>query len=559
MRSAHGKNAKGSKINSIEALSFPGSYDSSSSGHSTNTKLLISSADSRIRLYNFRSQLLDAKFKGHSAEELPIRACASDDGQFIVSGSEDRGAFIWSLDRQPLSRDKPSQRAVEYFEASGAKTTSVVFAPTTARVLLARSEDPIYDLCNPPPVTLVSREESVTSSRPGTESGSVNDNGGGSSNVHGGSGPASPTTPKQPPTSTPRIDASPKKAPESEAYKARLTHPNGHIIVTASSNGSIRVYRQDCAFRARARQASDLWETGSMWSSKAQGQGKKPSAVYMARAMSSHSKTSGGGRKRAGSQASAASAVTQPAGERILSWRQGVSSSTPSLSEKGGRQGSGASEVSARDPLLRLRNRSVSPRKSVGSVIRELRGVTPPAAAGRPDSQVDGPADGLVGLGLTASPENVLSVRPLVRSGTDSTEEDAKAAIERAKQRAREVDAETKVKENPLWLQGGKSFMFWNPGSYPSHRSSAEGKQGHLAVPGGGGESSGSGRPELQSRESRFSTVSKLSSEEPTPDEGDEEEERPVCKKCNWRGFRRSVDVRGHGVLVCERCGREVG
>lgn len=571
MRSAHGKNAKGSKICSIEALSIVGSQDSSSS-HSTIIKLLISSADSRIRLYNFRSQLLDVKFKGHESEELPIRACISDDGHYVVAGSEDRSAFIWSLDKQPQSRDKPNQRPVEFFEASGGKTTAVVFAPMRARQLLAKSEDPIYDLCNPPPVTLVSRSESVTSSRPPTESGSANGQG------QPGSTPASPTTPKQATiTITPKLDGSPKKAPESEAYRARSAHPDGNIIVTASSNGSIRVYRQDCAFHARARQASDLCETGSMWSAKGHHQ-KKPSAMYMARAMSSHGRGSGGrgagsvsappvGRKRADSQASTA---TQPVGERILSWRQDVSSSTASLNDaRGGggggrgRQGSAASELSAKDPLSRRMNRSVSPRKSVGSFsLRSHRESTPPPPPPSIPRPEESDENGLIGLGLTTSPEQVPLVR---RSGTDSTEgqpEEAKKATELARKRAKDIDKGTKVKDNPLWLQGGKSYMFWNPSSYPSRKGR---DPGHLSPPGTGSDGA-SDRPGLKARESVASTVSKLSSEEVT--EGEEESGGEVqegagnekgCAKCHGKAFREGFGGEGEGgLLVCVRCGTAV-
>jgi len=572
VRSSHGKNARGSKISSIHAISFSGSQDSSNA----NTKLLISSADSRIRLYNFRSQLLDSKFKGHEAEELAIRACATEDGRYVLSGSEDRGAYIWSLDKPPISRDKPNLRPVEYFDASSAKTTAVLFAPTTAKQLLAKSEDPIYDLCNPPPVTLMSRSESVHSSRPATEGGSGNDNGHGS----GQSGSGSPIVSKNP-GQTPKLDSAPRKAPESDAYKARSAHPDGNIIVTASSNGSIRVYRQDCAFRARARHASDLWETSSMWSGKGP-QAKKPSAAYMARAMSSHSRGSGGsgnlgtpGRRRTDSQASIG---TQLAGERILSWRQGVSSSTASLNDARGvvaRQGSGTSVAST--TVSRRRNRSPSPRKSAPSLIRKQ---APSLAA---------PSDltGLAHLTLTASPEQMASTSasaaalqplPAGRRSHDTADSDSDNEVvsaaagsgsgsggvanmtQRGSRRTTDADADAapaRTIDNPLWLQGGKSFMFWNASSYPA-AAAAGPAAATLEVP--------RGRPSLDER--KESLISMLSSEgggggaagsDAASRDGSAEPER-VCVKCSGRRFKtvlRSGEgwISGGKITVCERCG----
>jgi WD40 repeat protein len=325
VRSKMGKNARGSRVNGIVSI------QDGSSQHNSHLKLLISSADSRIRLYNFKDKSLEAKFKGHEAEELPIRAMASDDGRYVVSGSEDRGCYIWSLSMQEQNKDKPAQHPLEYFDASSAKTTAAILAPKRTRELLAKSEDPIYDLCNPPPVTLMSRSESLNSSHGATETGSITS----TPNLkgNGGSSGQTPTsTPKATPTANDhsRSNTS-KKALETPAYQARCAHPDGNIIVTASSNGSIRVYRQDCAFSKRQRlQSSDTWETSSMFAHH----GKRPSSFYMAQAMSPHLRGSSGGNfqgRRKTRSDSQASNGTQPPGERILSWRQGVSSSTPSL------------------------------------------------------------------------------------------------------------------------------------------------------------------------------------------------------------------------------------
>lgn len=311
VRSAHGKNAKGSKISSIETLSVPPDKEGGE------VKLLVSSNDSRIRLYSLRDKSLEMKFKGHKSEERSIHATFSDDARYIVTGSEDKGAYIYSTCSPET--EKPNQRPIEYFEASNSKTTWMVLSPTKTRHLLSQSEDPIYEVCNPPPVTLLSRSESVASSRAPTESGSV-----------------------QPP-----VDPPVKKATESPAYLARSAHRDGQIIVTASNTGVMRVYRQDCAYAKR--KSNNDWDSSSVFS-------KRASSIYMARAMS---RSSPGG--RAGRSDSTG---TQPPQDRILSWRQAISS-TQSLDRSGVRHASDAKSTRSNSPTKRqnstLRGNSDTP------------------------------------------------------------------------------------------------------------------------------------------------------------------------------------------------------
>ena len=154
VKSTRGQNAKGSKITGIKATHWP---PGSNSGE---VKLLISSNDSRIRLYNLRDKSLEMKFRGHENNCSQIRAMFADDTGHIICGSEDRKAYIWSTSAP--EGERRNQRPMEMFEAHNSITTCVVMAPLKTRQLLSTSEDPIFDLCNPPPVTLVSRTESVS-------------------------------------------------------------------------------------------------------------------------------------------------------------------------------------------------------------------------------------------------------------------------------------------------------------------------------------------------------------------------------------------------------------
>ena len=84
---------------------------------------------------------------------------------------------------------------------------------------------------------LVDKAESVASSKPPTDN---NGNGNGNEN----DGIVQATTPATTKTSF-------NKANRTPAYVSRTTHPGGHIVVTADYAGAIKVFRQDCAFKKR--------------------------------------------------------------------------------------------------------------------------------------------------------------------------------------------------------------------------------------------------------------------------------------------------------------------
>ncbi|KAJ8107313.1 hypothetical protein ONZ43_g6773 [Nemania bipapillata] len=209
VRSSRGKNAKGSKITGIQAMNFsPDNADSE-------VKLLVTSNDSRVRIYNMADKTLEAKFKGHENGCNQIRASFSDDGAYVICGSEDRKAFIWS--REIVESESREKRPGEYFEAHSDVVTTAIFAPTKTRQLLQASQDPIFALCNPPPVTLRSKEESTASL-------------------------ISPSDAQS------EYSATARKPEESPAFIARSAHYDGNIIVTTDNTGLIKVFRQDCAF-----------------------------------------------------------------------------------------------------------------------------------------------------------------------------------------------------------------------------------------------------------------------------------------------------------------------
>lgn len=85
-KSSSGKNSKGRKVTSIMPLAGPTIEED---------KLLVTTNDSRIRMYNVIDKGLEAKFRGHENSSSQIRATFSEDGKYIICGSEDRHVYIW--------------------------------------------------------------------------------------------------------------------------------------------------------------------------------------------------------------------------------------------------------------------------------------------------------------------------------------------------------------------------------------------------------------------------------------------------------------------------------
>ncbi|KAH8600412.1 WD40-repeat-containing domain protein [Bisporella sp. PMI_857] len=224
VRSSRGKNAKGSKITGIRTITFPPDDPEGE------MKVLITSNDSRVRVYNLRDKSLEMKFRGHENTCSQINASFSDDAQYIICGSEDRKAYIWSTTQvDPENKDK---RPLEFFEAHPDIVTAAIIAPT--------------------------KEESNASSMPAQNREAEKQHSG--------------------------IEILIKKPEETPAYLARCTHMDGNIIITADYQGGIKVFRQDCAFHKRRQES---WETGSMFSKKMLG---RSNSIMTRNSAGSHSR-----------------------------------------------------------------------------------------------------------------------------------------------------------------------------------------------------------------------------------------------------------------------------
>ena len=302
VRSARGKNAKGSKITGISSM-----YDSRPSPN-PDIKILVTSNDSRVRVYNIKDRSLDTKFRGNANANSQIRATCSDDGRYVICGSEDRKAYIWPTSW--IERDQ-ERRPLELFEAHNTVVTVAMFAPVSTRQLLGASGDPVYDLCNPPPVELKSKAESMASSRTpaATDSGTIENN------------------------KIPSDGKSSVRPGEVPTHSKRSAHKTGNIILTSDYLGNIKVFRQDCAYQKRRHES---WDSGSTFSKK---------LINRSSSVATRNSTS--------SRRTSNSHRDNPSNDRILSWRKSI-----------------ANNANSRNSFdsARYKGRSVSPRKSMGQI-----------------------------------------------------------------------------------------------------------------------------------------------------------------------------------------------
>ncbi|KAH8672532.1 WD40-repeat-containing domain protein [Tricladium varicosporioides] len=471
VRSSRGKNAKGSKITGIRTTNFPPGDPEG------DIKVLITSNDSRVRMYNLRDKSLEMKFRGHENTCSQINASFSDDAQYVICGSEDRKAYIWNTG--PAESENKDKRPLELFEAHSDMVTAAVFAPSKTRQLLSAAGDPIFDLCNPPPVTLLSREESNASSMPQTDSDKRHSD----------------------PVSEPQV----KKPEESPAYLARCGHPDGNIIITADYLGGIKVFRQDCAYHKRLQ---NTWETGSTFSKKMLG-----------RSNSIMTRTSGGSHSRRNSASQGSLATPNMPSDHILSWRNSV------LDNNSVRSAGGKTIRSDRSISPGKFNRSSYQSSTTNSQNNLASAARQQQYAGTPLTHATS------SVSTTSPPPSIYKATSYGNSQPPTPSFTFQKADD----------------DNPLRIDAsGKSYQFWNPSSWRNDAKSqtAAAHDPNKMDPDGLRPPLGRGP----------SVVSKLSSEEGTP-EDESEGEALSCTKCGGKDFRaRKVIGKGQR-LVCKKCG----
>lgn len=125
VRSTRGKNARGRKITGVEP--FPGE-----------DKILVTSNDSRIRLYDLRDLTLGCKYKGCLNNSSQIKASFSHDGKFIICGSEDHCVYIWKTQHDFYKFHSARRDRNDFWEgikANSAVVTNAIFAPNPTIII----------------------------------------------------------------------------------------------------------------------------------------------------------------------------------------------------------------------------------------------------------------------------------------------------------------------------------------------------------------------------------------------------------------------------------------
>ncbi|XP_052784065.1 WD repeat-containing protein 44-like isoform X2 [Mya arenaria] len=125
VRSTRGKNSRGKKITGIEPL--PGE-----------DKVLVTSNDSRVRLYDLRDLTLTCKYKGPTNTSSQIRATFSQRGKYIVCGSEDHFVYMWRTQHEFYKFSSARRDRNDYYEAfkaHNAVVTACILAPNPQHLL----------------------------------------------------------------------------------------------------------------------------------------------------------------------------------------------------------------------------------------------------------------------------------------------------------------------------------------------------------------------------------------------------------------------------------------
>ncbi|XP_062125552.1 WD repeat-containing protein 44 isoform X1 [Drosophila sulfurigaster albostrigata] len=150
VRSTRGKNRIGRKISGIEPM--PGE-----------DKILVTSNDSRVRLYDLRDLNLSCKYKGYLNVSSQIKGSFSHDGKYIIAGSENQCIYIWKTNHDYSKLSSVRRDRSDFWEgikAHNATVTCAIFAPHPEAIIKPEPDEVSNDkLPNNQPDPLVEQHK----------------------------------------------------------------------------------------------------------------------------------------------------------------------------------------------------------------------------------------------------------------------------------------------------------------------------------------------------------------------------------------------------------------
>jgi WD40 repeat protein len=137
-RNRSGKNRKGKKVTGL-VFAPDGKH------------LLVTTNDSRLRLYDMDDYSCKMKYKGLTNDELQIRAAFSQDGRHIICGSENQCVYIWETSSTTpgatptvpvpagTKKKKTRSESYEYFKGNSTTVTCAQYVPRSSIVLTSEN------------------------------------------------------------------------------------------------------------------------------------------------------------------------------------------------------------------------------------------------------------------------------------------------------------------------------------------------------------------------------------------------------------------------------------
>jgi WD40 repeat protein len=105
-------------------------------------QILVSTNDSRIRMFNLNDYSCACKYRGHVNKRAQLHASFSQSGAYVVSGSEDGKVYLWTTQPHSSSGRKDLNKEYEAFVATGSGDGGEDVPVTNALFVPFRSDNP---------------------------------------------------------------------------------------------------------------------------------------------------------------------------------------------------------------------------------------------------------------------------------------------------------------------------------------------------------------------------------------------------------------------------------